>query len=211
MGEVRVTPLIMAIQKNNKKIVSLLLEKGANPNHCADGTPAILAVRNNDAATLKLLAASGADLSANGCAYGDYGSSALCSAANSPEMVKLLIELGVDVNRKEADKSTPLMCIVRLGSVESVRQMLMAGTDPNATDRTGANVLLGMLRINVTTLERRRGNVDSEWSRLVQIARVLLEHGADPNMKDNRGQSYANKVSTTLLGKHMKQSSGKIE
>uniref|UniRef100_UPI0037E708C4 cyclin-dependent kinase 4 inhibitor C n=1 Tax=Semicossyphus pulcher TaxID=241346 RepID=UPI0037E708C4 len=96
----------------------------------------------------------------------------LCNASASGnfQKVKDLLDKGADVNGLNAFLRTPLQ-VVMLGNADLVETLLLAGAHPNVPD--------WVLNLTVTHDAAREGFVDS--------VRVLLDHGADPNLVDGEG------------------------
>ena len=103
------TSLHIATINSNKKMISLLLENGADIEVFARKiSPLHLAISNKDIEIAKFLLDKGADTEAKD----RYGNTAIFYAVHvhfhSLEMVKLLIERGADFKAKNMSFSTPL-------------------------------------------------------------------------------------------------------
>ena len=83
------------------------------------------------------------------------------------QAVEVLLEHKADINIRLTDKSTALITAVCHRRVELVKFLLSRGADVNATS------------LHATPLSVAWGNRD------VRIARILLEHGADPTLETN--------------------------
>ena len=83
---------------------------------------------------------------------------------NRIDILKYLIEHGVDINRRDCNGWSILHIAVDRRQTDMVKMLLEYGADPNAQSKQG------------TPLHRWLDNAD--------IARLLLEHGADPNSRD---------------------------
>lgn len=99
-------------------------------------------------------------------------------------MVKFLIKKGADVNGSIARDPTPrgaavwakgeraLHTAARHGCIDTVKALLRADADPNATDGRGRTPLVAAF---VTSADR------------ISVAQVLIEAGADPALADDNG------------------------
>ncbi len=95
----------------------------------------------------------------------DYeDATALHYAADYPEIIKILIEAGADVNVAGQYTNTPLIQAARRGNKDIVTLLLQAGAGVNDADEYG----------NTALLEATIGHH-------TDVARILLEHKADPN------------------------------
>jgi ankyrin repeat protein len=88
----------------------------------------------------------------------------LISAANrnDPEIVKLLLEAGADVNTTVSDSWTALMEACREGNLPIVKHLLESGADVNAKNSIGSTAL----------------GVAEEHGAPREIIDLLLAHGA---------------------------------
>jgi ankyrin repeat protein len=62
---------------------------------------------------------------------------ALTAAAGHAEIVRLLLDRGADVNARRSDGLTPLMSAAGAGRVETVKLLLERGADPNTKESAG--------------------------------------------------------------------------
>lgn len=101
-----------------------------------------------------------------------YGFTALHGVVgeDSPEIARLLIKSGADVNSKNEDGIQPLHVA---GNPEMVEILLDAGADLNGTDKDGS-----------TPLIVQSAEPDSE-----EVMETLLLKGADPSRRDRFGKS----------------------
>lgn len=97
--------------------------------------------------------------------------------------VKTLLELGADVNSTDESGVSPLMALFYLEKKEGTRKvldhLLKAGAKVNHSDNDGDTAL--------TTVVNSAVSYDSAASR--ECIQLLLEAGADPNVKGASGQS----------------------
>ena len=85
-----------------------------------------------------------------------------------------------DVNRREADGSTPLQWAVYNGDLAEVKRLLRAGADVSLANNYGATPM---------SLAAEVGNTD--------MLKVLIEAGADPNSPNPEGQTALLAVART--------------
>ena len=115
------TPLLVAIQNDQVRVVKFLLDRGANPNHWTEL----------------------GDFGKNPCSY----SSPLTAAVfkNNPHMVEMLIAAGADVNQKVDDNGvrglssdqTPLLYAIQNGNFKIAWLLISAGANRAYVDETG--------------------------------------------------------------------------
>ena len=189
-----VTPLLLAAINADPVMVETLLKAGADPNASLSQGQTILmtAARTGSAEAVRLLVARGADVNAREQVLGE---TALIWAAaeNHPAVIKALVEHGADINgrskamtyplREYGDgKSgrltvlppgswTPLMYAARQNAIDAVR----AGrcrADLNLTDPDGTTALVVAI-------------INAHYD----LAAVLLEKGANPNVGDITGMT----------------------
>jgi ankyrin repeat protein len=92
------TPLIIAVQNDNKELAQYLLDQGADVNgkSTLDGNPLIVAAKKNNIELLQFLFQQGAQIDA----VTEYDETALISASRAGhfQVVKFLVEQGADIN-----------------------------------------------------------------------------------------------------------------
>ena len=158
---------------NRKKIVELLLAKGADVNAKADdgATPLYLAITSSRIDIIKLLLEKGADVNAK---TDDGGQTPLHRAVmhSTLDIIKLLIEKGADVNVKDQNGHTPLHLATEVSKVATVEYLLAKDADVNATDKNGQTPFhLAARYASLNTLK------------------LLMTKNPDVNVKDRNGQT----------------------
>jgi len=93
-----------------------------------------------------------------------------CDLGYSPDLIRLIIKKGADVNGLNEEQKTPLHVACRNGGFNITRALLKAGADANARDKD-----------DQTPLRDVCGQGHSG------IARLLLAAGADINATDSNG------------------------
>lgn len=159
--------------------VNILLNAGADVNASDnyDQTPLMAAMRNVNAYYgIKELIRAGADVKARN----KSGNTALMMAANSffhneSDIVELLLEAGADVNEKDSTGETALMRAVSSDNrlflpSDKIKILIRAGADVNAQNKYGQTALM--------FASQRRNE---------RVVKLLLDHGADKSLVDNRG------------------------
>lgn len=176
-----ITPLALACLNGNATIVEMLLKGGANPNLASvvNETPLMTAARTGNADVVRLLLAHGADVNATENARGQ---TALMHAVaeTHPEVVRVLIEHGADVRARSTNRFTPLLFAAQQGHLETAGLLLAAGADVHESAPDG---------IAGDTNARAAFKPDTDAGALLvaidsgheDMARFLIEHGADPN------------------------------
>jgi hypothetical protein len=130
------------------------------------------AVMGGDMAAVVKLVSEGADVNAQG-RYSGWTPLILAARKGETELVNFLLSHGADVNEKSSVQNrTPIMEAVRNRSVETVKALLAANPDVDAVDWEGYTVLM---------FAAVSGQSD--------IVDVLLNHGADVNVKNKVGSS----------------------
>lgn len=159
------TPLLIAVASFQSNMARLLLEKGADidvrePHH--NLSPLMIAARNNMGDIAKLLLDKGANINEKG----DYHWTALDWSiyGGHAKMVKLLLDKGADVNTK-----TPYG-----------RTALMEAAEPDHLVKTD-------MPHSKPERQAQYGPIYPNRSRDLEVVKLLLEHGADVNAKDEDG------------------------
>ncbi|MGD8339453.1 MAG: ankyrin repeat domain-containing protein [Gammaproteobacteria bacterium] len=212
------TPLMLAASNGRPAAVTALLQSGADPNLTEPfrGQTALMwAAGEGNADAASLLIAAGADIEARSTA----GFSALLFAVREARLdpLRALIDVGANVNALAPDGTSALNVAVVNGYYEVASVLLEHGADPNLPDPRGSPLhTIAWLREPGATGNaavgaeadapvRASGSVTS-----LEIARRLLDAGADPNVRIDWNESRFNKLGGTarnppglILGRHL--------
>jgi len=192
-------PLHVVSRRGHFELARLLVEGGADVDALSrrsERTPVAFAISGHEARLVRFLVERGADPNA----IGYHGRLILCGAVDYPDMFKLLIELGADPNRLETKSLRQLRYRDRIWKVlieaglevqgsdharfasapDSVRVLLEAGADPNATDERGLTWMYQNIDYSMAGTKKERDEI------LVTM-RVFLENGADPDWRPEQG------------------------
>ena len=230
------TPMSLAAEVGNAEMLALLLEGGANPDSPnPDGQTALLAVsRTGNVKAAQVLLNAGATVDAKE-KWGGQTPLMWASARRHPEMMRLLIAKGADVNARSIDRDyqrhiqaegrpksldsgglTPLMYAARENCKECVevllqskadidlpdpdsvspllvaimnanwdlaKQLIAAGADVNQWDIYGETPLLTAIDLR-TRIDGGRASIDGlNETKGIDIVKLLLDKGANPNMQ----------------------------
>lgn len=187
-----VTALALAAETGNTDILKLLLAAGADvESPTGDGQTALMSVaRTGNVEAARLLIKHGAKVN-TAEHFGGQTALMWAAARRHPEMVKLLLARGADANARATVRNferhitqeqryknthtgglTPMLYAIRENCKACVDELLRRGANINLPDPDGIAPL---------TLAMMTGNWD--------IARRLVEAGADVNQWDIYGQS----------------------
>jgi ankyrin repeat protein len=183
-GGYYMTPLVAALAGGHFQTAKLLRHNGAHANvHGNDKyTPLYSAAWYGDLKMVQSLLDYEADVNAQ-CRYGytpmhsvsvglgrssavHYGTQSL------PDVARLLLEHGVDINGRGDDGRTPLHVAAGYGNVEVLRVLLEHDANIGAEDTEGRTPLH-----------------EAALNRHVELVGVLLEHGADVDAEDKKGET----------------------
>lgn len=158
------TPLTLAVKNKNAIMVAFLLNNGADSNQKMDrfsylDTPLIFAVQNDDLKVAQMLVQSGADV-------------------NTPREMK---NSGFPTN---SDGATPLIFAIQkelsdLPSLAMVQFLISKGADVNQANAHDYTPLMASAEYKWGKQQQTR----------CQIAKALLQAGADPARKTDKGKT----------------------
>ena len=128
-----------AIYYNSLESVKILLEAGEDINYKHDGvyTPLTTAIRDNRTEILSYLLSRGADPNVLGEGLPLINASRYAD----PHRLKMLLDAGADVNRKDDNGSTALMAACEKGLIENVKILMERGGDVDLADRGGKTAM----------------------------------------------------------------------
>lgn len=200
VGAARDVRLVDAVRQNDASAVRMLLNDHVDVNsRYPDGSTALAwAVYGDNLEVVSLLIAAGADLNAAN-EYGETPLAIACENRSLPAVEKLLAA-GADANATKPNGETVLMTAVDTGAVDSVKRLIAKGANVNAKETLKGQTALmwaaagGNLPI-VEALIGAGANIDATSAGgstalhfavqkgAVDVARLLLERGANPNAK----------------------------
>ena len=168
---------------NGFRVAQLLLERGADVNSPDkdNRTPLHLASSYGRVEIARVLLDGRAAINSKG----NRGRTPLHEVAeggdhyyrdNDIVVARLLLERGADANALDDDSQTPLHLASYFVRAEMVLALLNAGANPNAKNALGQTPL---------HLVSQCGS-DDDRADIVGVTQLLLDHGADVNVKDNK-------------------------
>lgn len=164
------TPLLLAAEKDQIRLVSLLLSRHANVNkQNRDGLTALMLT--TQASIARMLLDHDADVHVR--AFRPKDETALFYASDVA-FVQLLLSHGASIEEKAEDGQTVLMKAASDLNIPKVDFLLDRGADTNAIDNIGWTAL--MYATNTGTNH-------------AMMIRELLRRGADPNLRDMDGDA----------------------
>jgi ankyrin repeat protein len=172
-GRLGSTNLMLAAIRGDAEFITWLMDAGAAVNETDDfGTTALMeAARVGNAACAEALIRAGADA----CAESEFKDQAIHRANNS-EVASLLVAAGADVNSVNGEGGFPLKSAADAGDTALVRGLLRLGADVETT-RTGEIAL------------HSAASQDH-----IEVMRLLLDAGSDPNAQDVDGDPPLDKA-----------------
>ena len=189
-----VKPIEIAMAFNKHDIVKVLIENGVDVNSVTSGGDTVLVsafmlpLEPPNIDIIKLLLENGADADINkACPIGDkerepYITPLIAAVSGThnkinPEIIKLLIDYGADVNKVGIRGYTPIVWAAgnkhAKNALDIIKMLVENGADINLGKIGGINVAL--------SIAIQRGNID--------ICKYLIENGADVTGKDDKNKT----------------------
>lgn len=212
------TALMLAARNGRPDAVRLLLDRGADVNAVEPfrGQTALMwAAGEGNADAIHLLIDHGADIDAR--STGGFTALMFAARENQPEAARALVERGADLDAVAPDGTSTLNMAILNAHYDVASLLVAAGADPNLPDPRGSPLhIIAWLREPGATGQaavgdeadappRPEGRVTS-----LELARQLLEAGADPNVRIDWQEMRFNKVAGMarnppglVLGRHM--------
>ena len=186
------TPLMHAAGKGNAECVSVLIKSGADVNLTDFSCKTALghAVKSESFNCIGLLLGADIDLGVET----RLGETSLFDvvAFGNETFVKLVCESGADVNKRNNIGNTPVMFVAIYGHVEIMRCLVSFGALVNDANKASGQTPL-MMALKKKNLLRLSKHAEKQYYRKPRrhsvFVKVLLELGADVNMKDHCGRT----------------------
>jgi ankyrin repeat protein len=163
------TPLMWASARRHPKMMELLIAKGADVN-----------ARSIDRNYQRHVQAEGRpkSLDSGGLTPLMYAARENCIAC-----VDVLLENKVDINLADPDSVSPLLVAIMNANWDLAKQLIAAGADVNQWDIYGETPLLTAIDLR-QRIDGGRASIDApNATKGIEILRLLLERGADPNIQ----------------------------
>jgi uncharacterized protein len=163
-GKKDLNVLIYSMSGKNLKGFKRLLEHGANPNQQTDSGDSVMhhAAARKDTEALELSLAHGGNPNLRDTSSGTFDPTPVFCAVRgySVENARILIKAGADLNAKDKDGDTLLMCAAMIQSYDVMYLLLEAGADFRAKNSLGYTVTNELLDNGVIVDEAFAGRVD---------------------------------------------------
>jgi ankyrin repeat protein len=167
--------MLIAAARGDAERLQRLITDGAplDPTDAAGRTPLLLAVQNNQEAAAKVLIEAGSNINAQSSHLDTPW--LLAGARGRTEMIRLMIPRGPDYRLTNRYGGSALVPACHYGHVDTVRLLLTTEIDVNQVNNFGWTCLLEVVVL---------GNGSPPY---VEIAKMVLAAGADPNIADKQG------------------------
>jgi ankyrin repeat protein len=205
-----IAPITLAAQNGSADVLEALLKAGASARtETAEGEPVLLtAARTGNPAAVKLLIGSGADVNAREKWFGE--TAVMWAAAdNHADAIRVLAESGADINARSTTIDAPvlefprsggpnspfprggwtaLMFAAREGAIDAARTLADLGANLNVAALPQTDIPLKPEEFK--TADQGIGTTALVFAIInshYDLAAVLLEKGANPNVLDTAG------------------------
>jgi ankyrin repeat protein len=197
------TALLAVARTGNVEAAKLLLDHGATVDakeKWGGQTALMWASARRHPAMMGLLISKGADVNARSIDR-DYqrhvtaegrpksldsgGLTPLLYAAreNCVACVDVLLENGADINLADPDSVSPLLVAIMNANWNLAKHLILAGADVNQWNIYGESPLINAIDLR-TRIDGGRASIDApNVTSGLEIVKLLLEHGADPDMQ----------------------------
>ena len=199
------TVLMTAARTGNADAVKLLLAHGADPN-AAEGsygeTALMWATAENHAGAVSALVEFGAKVDARSKAldydkdrfglegvttilpHGNWTPLMYAARQGSLAAARVLVAAHASLNLIDPDGTTALVLAILNGHYDTAALLAEAGADPNIADSVGMAALYASVDMNTLgEVYGRPSRIFPNQLTALDLIKVLLEHGADPNAR----------------------------
>lgn len=173
-GMFNVNPLWLAVKRQDKRSVEILLKAGAKIDIELNGVrSSMYMAAEGDVGILQLLIQYGGDVNRLSCSGSEGASNAPLNIAVSGghrDNFDILLAAGADVNARDQYQGTVLMSCTSGAAWDIMLYLLEKGADPRLKDKYGMTFVDWMERINYDAEGQRMVPVVLDW---------LVKHGYD--------------------------------
>ncbi|KAL3669470.1 hypothetical protein V7S43_005862 [Phytophthora oleae] len=177
-------PLFDAARANEAEMLKVLVAHGADVSSTdpVGSTLLHIATKYGAVDVLEVLKSSSVREEVN--TTDTLGNTALHYAADCAqlEVARVLFEMGADVNLRNRRLTPPLHMAVSKARLPMAKLLLEEGqADVNATDYQDNTALLLLAAMTTSDVDEYTSDTEEEESVQLQMAKVLIDHGADVN------------------------------
>jgi cytohesin len=178
------TPLHLAAEGGQLKIIQMLLAAGANPNaeNKTGQTPLSFAAKSVSLEAMKMLLGAGV----NPNVENNQERTPLSFAVESGSLEALKMLLNAKANPNGGKLDAPLFCAIKGGNTNMVELLLRAGANPNLPGGLDRQVVSDASD-QIVTLSPLECSMTQDQP---AITRLLLQFKADPNGQDKSRQPF---------------------
>lgn len=197
-----ITPLMYAVQNQNKDIIGYLIDKGADIDVKPQNgiTPLLAACRSGDLEIIELIIRKGADINISN----KNGVTALIYAVTLDHyiMTDMLLYYGAWINKADYQGNTPLLIAAYFGYTDLVKLLLDKGASLDLADNKGYTALHCAIQMNnveiADYLIQKGAKIDTRTDfghtplsyaiidKNYALTKTLLDKGANPNQTIQR-------------------------
>lgn len=208
------TPLMVVARTGSVEAAQLLIDAGADPNaveQFSGQTALMWAAAQHQPDMIDTLIAAGADPDAQAIIrewerritseprpkdMDRGGHTALTYAAREgcAECVRRLIAGGADPDKGDGDRATPLVLALMSMHYETAAALIEGGADLNKWDLYGQSPLYVAVDMSTTPAGGRPDIPSDETLKPLDVAAMLLERGANPNLQLKLRPPYRNVI-----------------
>lgn len=197
------TLLMTASRAGNPDVAELLIEHGANVAAAGPSygeTALMLAAASNQAAVIQVLLKHGAELNGRSSKleyakdrfglegvltilpHGSWTPLMYAAREGAADATRVLCEAKAELNAADPDGSTSLLIAITNGHYDTAAVLVEHGADVNLPDSTGMGPLYAAVDMNTLgEIFGRPGRPSHDKLTALDLMKVLLEHGANPN------------------------------
>jgi ankyrin repeat protein len=163
------TALILAAAQSQPEVVRVLMKAGADPEIRTPSNLGQRQVSNEPRAQQRPLG------NMNALMYAARQGCALC--------VKYLIEGGADPSASDPENTTALQYALLSMNFDAAREIILGGAEVNRWDWWGRSHLYVLADVSTLPKGGRADQLSLDRTQPIEIAKLLLERGADPDIQ----------------------------
>ncbi len=197
------TILMTAARVGNAKLADALIEFGAKVAMAGPSfgeTALMIAAAENQPEVIGVLVKHGAEVNRRSAAlswprdrfglegvltilpHGSWTPLMYAARDGALDATRALIEAGAELNSGDPDGTTALLLAITNGHYDLAALLVEKGANPNAADSAGMAPLYAAVDMNTLgEVFGRPGRVSHDKTSALDLMKILLDHGADPN------------------------------